>query len=258
MSIFTESLSMSNDYNDDTAVLTDTDNGTDTVDTTQTTTVAPVQNTGATINLQVWDPKTQICDLPPRELIEATKLPVLLPGRNPGEGHELSALQAGVVFAYIEQQIKDPAEVTADNGLWSATDTYEHVVAILRRKFVKGRQMDWNIVQGIADESREATAHLGMTGPQMAMLYNAILPALSGERPHFDEVIWRNICSKSQEARNTLMNEILKLSSRGDVRLFMMKFNAMYGLPKGQRRSEAEGTGYVNATAVDTGGEEPF
>jgi hypothetical protein len=235
----------------------DTDQGGTTLTETAPAEVTPVAPVDATVEqtqavsgpaatpFQTFEASTLVEELPEQELVAAIPaMYLLLNDRD--ETHALTAPQMGVIVSHIKQK-------------FGPGTTYGDAVVALRKQHLQGRQKDWNIVNAVSAESRLATAHEMMTEGQERMLYEAILPALAGHAEHWDPQIQSRIANLKQSTREILLNQTLEVTTRGEVSLFMKKFENLCGRPQKQQPggitgSAPQSTGVPVGAGVPGGG----
>lgn len=186
--------------------------------------VQPVEDPNSGFVFKSWPGSTLVMQLPDETVVAISGFLYLLPGA-PDETHRFTSAQMASTISYIKQN-------------YNGGEKLEDVAAALRRDFIKGNQKDWNIVGGFTAKTRQLTAHEDMSDAQLTMLTDTIIPALSGEKRHWDVGIANKIQQADDDIRKIFIKDALQAHTKGDVMRFMAKFTAVFGRPKQQSATQ--------------------
>lgn len=189
--------------------------------------VQPVQGGQVSEDYETFSADLLIDELPDANYLTTSERDFLLPGA-PDDSHSLTPRQMATVASYLLQQFPGGTKLGDAIGPY---DPAKRIAGTLRAKFLTGLQKDWNIVNGISGEGRMATAHEPITEKQERMLYDAIIPALMGDKPHWDPQIQAKIDRLNHTTRTLLINKGIDADDRGAVSRFMRRFEAVAGRP---------------------------
>jgi hypothetical protein len=157
---------------------------------------------------------------------------IMLPGaiesRDPAKPNTVSPKQQATIARHVKEN-------------FSATTTWAEAIAQLRARFLKGRQLDFGIVDGIISEGRFANRHDDLTTAQQDLV-EVNLRALNGTQAHWDEGIAARIIQSSKQAREALSERFLRVDTQGQLQVAMDRFAALFGRP-----AVAAGTGEAMA-----------
>lgn len=201
-----------------------------------------------------------IDELPEEVVIRGSGKDYLLPGA-PDETHSLTAAQMATLRNVLPTKFPGGTTLGAAVGPYDPT---QRVQGTLRFLYLNGFQKDWNIINGISAEGRAATADQPITEKQERMLFDAIIPALVGTRPHWDPLIQARIQQMSTSTKTKFIDKAVEADNRGDVSRFMRRFDAVVGTPTrrqpgdtGDQGNVMQGAGRPASSSMH-GDEEPF
>ncbi len=178
-------------------------------------------------------------------LPEGREKAVYLPGQARGT---VSFDQQRMIARFVSENI-DPALSWGD------------AIEGLRKRFLKGNQRDFGIVDGISQILRAGRAHDSLTPGQVGLLTTQIA-ALSGSAPHWEPNIAAKIKAANPRIVTAMTEAAILVSNQGELDLFMEKFSGLFGRPQARA-----GLGDVLGPATDeapaagkpvNGDEEPY
>jgi hypothetical protein len=104
-------------------------------------------------------------------------------------------------------------------------------IAQLRARHCRGRQRDFNIVDGIINESREANRDNDLTSGQEELVAT-VMKALSGEEDHWDPEIRAKLAKANPQVKQAFLLKFTSADTQGQLSAAMNRFSAVFGRPK--------------------------